>query len=229
MRLTYVLAHLKGIRQPVLRTADVMAYLDLYKAQASKMLARLADSGHIIRIKRGLWVLPEGLEPMTLPEHLTAPFPSYISLQSALYYHGMISQIPMMTYSISAARTRIFKTPLGTYSIHHVHHSFFFGYKSVGEHGIKLATPEKAILDFLYLGPVKSKLFSSLPELEIPQEFSIETAEQMIQSIEFKGRRTLVEKKFKDLTAQGKYSYSPNKSRGGGGAPPSHLSSSFVV
>jgi len=125
MRLTDVLAHLKEIRQPVLRTADVMAYLDLDEAHASKMLARLADSGHIIRIKRGLWVFPEELEPMTLAEYLTAPFPSYISLQSALYYHGMISQIPTITYSISAARTRIFKTPLGTYSIHHVHHSFF--------------------------------------------------------------------------------------------------------
>lgn len=200
MRLTDVLAHLKEIRQPVLRTADVMAYLDLNEAHASKMLARLADSGHIIRIKRGLWVFPEELEPMTMAEYLTAPFPSYVSLQSALYYHGMISQIPTITYSISAARTRIFKTPLGAYSIHHVHHSFFFGYESVGKHGIKLATPEKALLDFLYLGPAKSKLFNSLPELDLPQKFSIKTAEQMLQSIEFKGRRTLVEKKFKDLT-----------------------------
>ena len=88
---------------------------------------------------------------------------------------------------------------LGNYSIHHVHNSFFFGYKPVGEHGIKLATPEKALLDFLYLGPAKSKLFVSLPELELPKGFSIKTAEQIIQRIESKSRRALIEKRFKEL------------------------------
>lgn len=199
MRLTDVLTQIKEIRQPVLRTVDVMAYLDLDKARASKMLARLADSGHIIRIKRGLWVFPEELDPLKLAEYLTAPFPSYVSLQSALYYHGMIPQIPIITYSISAARTRVFKTSLGIYSIHHVHHSFFFGYDSMGKYGIMMATPEKALLDFIYLGPAKSKLFNSLPELELTREFSIKNAEKIIQRIEFKGRRTLVEKRFKDL------------------------------
>ena len=199
MRLIDVLAHLKEIGQPVLRTADAMACLNLDKAHASKMLARLTDSSHIVRIKRGLWGFPEKLEPMTLAEYLTAPFPSYISLQSALYYHGMISQIPVITYSISPARTRTFKTPLGNYSIHHVHNSFFFGYKPVGDHGIKLATPEKALLDFLYLGPAKSKLFVSLPELELPKGFSIKTAEQIIQRIESRSRRALIEKRFKEL------------------------------
>ena len=126
MKLADVLTHLQEIKQPVLRTADAMACLDLDKAHASKTLARLADSGHIIRIKRGLWVFPVELEPMTLAEYLTAPFPGYISLQSALYYHGMISQIPVITYSISPARTHVYETPLGIYSIHHGHHSFFF-------------------------------------------------------------------------------------------------------
>ncbi|GAG18755.1 unnamed protein product [marine sediment metagenome] len=199
MRLTDVLTQLKDIGQPVLRTADVMAYLNLDKAHASKMLTRLADSGHVVRIKQGLWVFPEKLQPMTLAEYLTAPLPSYISLQSALYYHGMISQISAITYSISLARTRIYKTPLGIYSIHHVHNSFFFGYEPFGDHGVKLATPEKALLDFLYLGPAKSKLFSSIPEFELTREFSIKTAEQMINRIDFTGRRTLVEKRFKDL------------------------------
>ena len=199
MRLIEVLTHLKKMKQPVLRTADVMAYLHLDKAHASKMLARLADSDHITRIKRGLWVFPEEMEPMILAEYLTAPFPSYVSLQSALYYHGMISQIPVITYSISAARTHSYRTPLGFFSIHHIHHSFFFGYESVGKQGMKLAIPEKALLDYLYLSPAKSKLFNSLPELELTQEFSIEKVEQMIQRIEFKGRKTLIARRFRDL------------------------------
>lgn len=197
MKLVDMLALIKRIGQPVLRTADVMARFNVDKSHASNLMARLAESGHAVRIKRGLWVLPDGVDPMVLAEYLAAPFPSYISLQSALYYHGMISQIPAVTFVISVARTRLYRTPLGTYSIHHVHPSFFFGFESVG--GIKVATPEKALFDVLYLGPAKSRLFSSLPELEFPDGFNFDRAEQIIERIAFQGRRTLVAKRFKSL------------------------------
>ena len=199
MRLTDVHAQLRKLRTPVFRTADVMAYLDVKKDHASRLLARLEDSSHIVRIKRGLWVFPEALDPLALPEHLTAPFPSYISMQSALYYHGMISQIPAITYSVSPARTRVFKTPLGIFSIHHVTPSFFFGYESIGKYGIKMAVPEKALLDFLYMGPAKSKLFCSLPETELPRKFNVRRARQMINRISSPGRRTSLEKRFEAL------------------------------
>ena len=113
MKLIEVHARLKKMAVPVFRTADVMAYLDIRKEHASNLLARLEDTHHIVRIKRGLWVFPEGIDPLAVPEYLTAPFPSYISLQSALYYHGMISQIPAITYSVSPARTHVYKTSLG--------------------------------------------------------------------------------------------------------------------
>jgi hypothetical protein len=94
---------------------------------------------------------------------------------------------------------RIFKTPLGTFSIHHISPSFFFSYETVGKSGIKMATPEKALLDFLYMGPVKSKLFRSLPELELPRKFNIRNVRQMIRRISSPGRRTLVETQFQEL------------------------------
>lgn len=199
MKLIDVHARLKKIGVPVFRTADIMAYLNVRKEHASKLLARLEDSRHIVRIKRGLWVFPEGLETLALPEYLTAPFPSYISLQSALYYHGMISQIPAITYSVSPARTHIYKTSLGTFSIHHIDPSLFFGFKTVGKWGIKMATPEKALFDFFYLGPARSRLFSHLPELELPRKFNFRGVQQMIKQISFPGRRISTEKRFQEL------------------------------
>ena len=196
MKLVEAHSIVKQMHQAVFTTNDGAACLGVRKDTASQILGRLADAGHIVRVKRGLWLFPDGFDPLLLPEHLTSPFPSYISLQSALYYHGMISQIPEITYSVSPTRTRTFKTPIGTFSVHHVKPSFFLGYTPVGEQGIKMASPEKALLDFLYLGPAKTNLFRSLPELELTSGFSIRTAQKIIRSIDSNRRRALVEKEF---------------------------------
>ena len=79
MTLTDALGKLKAIGQSVFRTADVMAALDVRKSHASKLLARLAQHEHVLRLKRGLWTLDEGFEPLALVPHVTAPFPSYVS------------------------------------------------------------------------------------------------------------------------------------------------------
>ena len=47
MRLLNVLTTLKKLGQPVLRTADVMACLNINKAHASKLMSRLAETGHV--------------------------------------------------------------------------------------------------------------------------------------------------------------------------------------
>lgn len=77
----------------------------------------------------------------------------------------MISQIPAITYAVSIGRTKRYETPLGVVSFHHVHPSFFFGFETIGKGMVKMATPEKALIDFLYLSPSKSRLFRALPEL----------------------------------------------------------------
>ncbi len=199
MKLIAVLAEIKKSRQAVLTTADVMGLLDLEKSHASKLLSRLADSGHVVRVKRGLWVLAGELDPLILPRYLTAPFPSYVSLQSALYYHGMISQISSVTYCVSPARTRSYSTPLGTFSIHHVAPSFFFGYEEAGHKGVVMAVPEKALIDFLYLAPAKSRLFAALPELELAPSFSMRKAREMMGAVSSRVRRSLIDKRLRQL------------------------------
>lgn len=198
MNLMAALTALASTDAPVFTTGDAAIRLGLPNAHASTILARLAAAGQLIRLRRGVWARPGGVDALALPEYLTAPFPAYVSLQSALYLHGMISQVPAVTYAVSLARTRRFATPLGTVSIHHVRPSFFFGFENAGRGG-RLAAPEKALVDFLYLTPARSKLFRALPELEWPTRFSASRARAMVHRIEPARRRTLVARRLEGL------------------------------
>lgn len=192
-------AKLLGMREPVFATADAVAHLDLPGSTVSMMLTRLASAGHLVRIRRGLWAIPGQVTALQLTRYLTAPFPSYVSLQSALFHHGLVSQIPDVVYVISPARTRRDATPLGTFSIHHVQPAFFFGYTVLGDGVTRMASPEKALVDFLYLSPARSKLFRSLPELELPRGFRVKQARGMIRRIPSTARGALVRRLFDDL------------------------------
>lgn len=202
MKLIAALAQLQRIEQPVLETADVAAVLGVAKAHASKIAARLAEDGHLLALRRGVWSFPGRLDPLGLPERLTAPRPAYVSMQSALYYHGMVSQIPSSIYAASIARTRRYTTPLGVVSIHHVAPEFFFGYETVGAKDIRMACPEKALLDVFYLTPTRSRLFCRLPEVEKPDAFDLAAAERMIARIPAPARQTMVATRFKQWLAE---------------------------
>jgi len=177
---------------PVFKTEDVSILLNTTNKHGYQLLAKLSAENLIIHLRRGLWALTASLDPFILPEYLTAPLPSYISLQSALYFHGMISQIPSNTYVISIARTRIYDTTVGCFSIHHIQPDLFMGFDIVGDNHIKMAQPEKSLFDFFYLKATKSKLFYSLPELEIPDNFNWEDIINYANKITNNSRRTMV-------------------------------------
>ncbi len=199
MRLVDVLTALAGMETPVFTTAEAAARLGLANAHASVSLARLRAAGLLVRLRRGVWALPGRVDALALPEYLTAPFPAYVSLQSALYLHGMVSQVPAVTYAVTLARTRRYATPLGTVSLHHVRPSFFFGYEDVGRGAGRLATREKALVDFLYLGPARSGLFRALPEIEWPKTFEPGVARAIVDRIEPASRRRAVARKLEEL------------------------------
>ncbi len=199
MTLLNALAAIRSMDTPVFTTREVAGRLRVPNGHASVSLARLAAAGQVMRLRRGVWALPKRVDPLALPEYLTSPFPAYVSLQSALYLHGMISQVPAITYAVTLARTRRLATPLGTVSLHHVQPAFFFGFEDAGRAGGRLATPEKALVDFLYLTPARSGLFRALPELEWPARFRVSTARAIVKRIGPSRRRTLVARKLEAL------------------------------
>ncbi len=79
--------------------------------------------------------------------------PSYISLESALSYHGLIPESVYLVTSVSTRKTNSFKTSTATFDYRKIKRSLFFGYIIERHHNrvFKIASPEKAILDYFYL------------------------------------------------------------------------------
>ncbi len=63
----------------------------------------------------------------------------------------------------------------------------------------KMATPEKALIDFLYLSPARSNLFRALPELDLPKSFSAKKVRKIIGRIRSARRKKLVKRLFEEL------------------------------
>jgi predicted transcriptional regulator of viral defense system len=185
------LGRLHELGQPAVTTADAAALFGTTIDAANKTLNRLARVGLVSRVRHGLWGVGTRVDPMLLPDRLTAPYPSYVSLQSALYLHGIISQIPQVTYVVSLDRTRRIRTSVATFSVHHVAPEFFGGFEIL-DSGIKLATPEKALVDVFYLSGTRTRLFASLPELELPRGFRVQEARAWAKRIPSPRLRTIV-------------------------------------
>jgi predicted transcriptional regulator of viral defense system len=199
MNASSALAHLRGLGKQVVTTNDVTLALGVERSAATHTLKRLAAEGLLKKIRHGLWAIDPALDPLVLPEHLTAPLPSYVSFQSALYLRGMVSQVPEVIYVASLAQTRRVRTTLGAFSIHRLAPTFFGGYETLKESGVRLATPEKALLDTLYLGPTRSRMFAHLPEIEIPKGFDKRKAQDWVARIPLGPRRASVEQRLDRL------------------------------
>ena len=209
------LGRLHRLRVPAATTADTAAVLGLSVAGASHTLRRLAAAGLVTAVRKGLWALTVPPEPLALAEYVTAPYPCYVSLQTALYRRGMIEQIPAMLYLVSLARSACVATRVGTYSVHHVPPELFGGFVvEVG--GVKLAEPEKALVDFFYLSPTRGRLFASLPELEIPRGFRWARAHAWAKRIPSRRMRTLVGRKLEALAGAAVHESSTTTGRGSG-------------
>jgi len=182
---------LRELDTPFFTAGDIATLWQLSAGAANKVASRLAKSGLLVHLGRGRWALRDKVNPLAIPQHLAAPSPAYISLQTALFHHGMISQIPQVIYAVTVAKTRRWSTPLGVISLHQVAPDFFFGYEPIAD-GIQIATPEKALLDVLYLSPNRSRLFARLPEVELPRNFSREKLRSMMAKIADPSRRRLV-------------------------------------
>jgi predicted transcriptional regulator of viral defense system len=111
--------------------------------------------GHLILLKRGIYVLSSDLRKQPLSMGFISNFlfsPSYLSLEYALSYYDLIPEAATVYTSVSTKKTTKFNTPLGVFEYRSVKNSLFFGFtKATGQgQDYFIAYPEKAVLDFFY-------------------------------------------------------------------------------
>jgi predicted transcriptional regulator of viral defense system len=152
------LASLRAMGRPLVTTRDAAARLGLSTSASSHLMRRLANAGAVLAIRRGLWALESNVDPMQLAAWATAPYPSYVSLWSALHAHGMLAQIPRETHVVSVGRPQRIQTPLGILVVHRVAPEVFGGYEINND--VPLATPAKAIFDLAYLSAPRVRPWS---------------------------------------------------------------------
>jgi predicted transcriptional regulator of viral defense system len=178
------------IGRPIVATREAATRLQASLSSASHLLRSMEHAGLVRRLRPGLWTLDPKIDPFTLAPYLTAPFPAYVSFWSALARHDMIEQVPREVSIASPARTRHIKTPIGTYSIHHLAPELFDGYTGSQDSGY-VATPEKALFDTVYVRAARSAGIY-FPELSLPGDFDDTQLEGWTQRIAAQRQRTLV-------------------------------------
>lgn len=146
----------KLLSYPLFSTSDLKLIFQAdFNRSLLNNLKRWEKDGLIIKLRKGLYLLrfdKDSINPMILAEKIYSP--SYISLEFALSYYGIIPEAVFTVTSISTKKSNFFTIPnVGHFSYQTVKKEAFGGYKNFNENGISysMAEPEKALLDFFYL------------------------------------------------------------------------------
>ncbi len=144
--------------EPLFETGLLLAG-DVSLRDVRKQLSRWKATGKLYQLRRGVYALAP-------PFQKTKPHPfvvanalmrgSYVSCQSALAHYSLIPEYTPVTTSVTTGRAGRWDTPLGGYAYQRIQNKLFHSYRLVevgGGQSAFVATPEKALLDLVYLQP----------------------------------------------------------------------------
>lgn len=153
MKLEEFLKRVRGM--PLIDAENLLAGV-IDPGPVKVQLSRWRKSGKLIKLKNNIYLLAENFRKVDIYEpHIASVLkkPSYISLEKAFEYHGLIPEgVPVYT-SVTTKRPERILTPIGAFDYRHIKNSLFWGYDSVivNKQQAFIARPEKALLDFFYL------------------------------------------------------------------------------
>ncbi len=138
-------------------------------------LTRWCRKGLLLKLRNQYYAFPEFRQEPDSARYVSNRIymPSYISLHSALCFYGMIPEEVVQLTSVTTLKTAKFENAFGTFHYQNVKNSLYFGFEVLtmrDGHTFLLATPEKALLDLLYLYPFY-KTVQDMEELRLDEYF----------------------------------------------------------
>lgn len=134
---------------------------DLYSLFPSEKREILRQQIHYW--KKHSWIRPlkNGVYEIIYPQQKSIPdlflanklySPSYVSLETALSIYDIIPEVAMGVTSVTTKPTREFKNYYGLFKYRTIKVKAFAGYRIIEENKfkIKIADPEKALVDYIY-------------------------------------------------------------------------------
>ncbi|KKU94328.1 MAG: hypothetical protein UY26_C0002G0110 [Candidatus Jorgensenbacteria bacterium GW2011_GWA1_48_13] len=131
---------------------DVQKFLGRTKIATRFLIHRLKKNGYIVSVKRGLYQLSdEQIPDVYVANRIYAP--SYVSLEFALSYYGVIPETVYEITSVTTKTTRRFETLGKIFSYHKIKKTAYTGYAIHSQNGMRfyIADAEKAFVDASYL------------------------------------------------------------------------------
>lgn len=136
-------------------TKETVASLYPKVSGANQKVAALVHSGKLLRLKRGLYVVNPQWSEKRISLELVANHiysPSYISLQTALRWYGLIPERVARIQSMTVKHSRKFENPLGIFDYTYVSRDYFpigIRQEQTQEGSFIIASPEKALCDLV--------------------------------------------------------------------------------
>ena len=138
-------------------------------------LTRWCRRGLLVKLRNQYYAFPEYRQVPDFSRYVANRIyaPSYISLHSALSFYGMIPEEVVQLTSVTTLKTARFENDFGTFHYQNVKTPFYFGFEiktMQSGRGLLFATPEKALLDLLYLNPYY-RTEQDMEELRLDEDY----------------------------------------------------------
>lgn len=132
-------------------------------------------SGYIVMLRRGWYAFADYLQQPDYAQYFAGKIyvPSYISLHTALSFYGIIPEAVVEITSVTTQKTCRYENTFGQFSYQTVRPRLFWGFEPKTMRDGKqymMATPEKAIIDLLYLYPQYSSV-EDMRELRLDEDW----------------------------------------------------------
>jgi len=152
--------------------------LSTYKSPKDK-ISSLEKVGDLVRLKRGMYVVSPNISGIFLSTELIANHiygPSYVSMESALRYYGLIPESVYAVSSMTTKRSRQFDNSIARFDYTFCKEDYYsIGIRQIDMEGYSflIASPEKALCDLIVKTPKLRPRFQKAMQLFLEEDLRL--------------------------------------------------------